>query len=115
MTSSNGHASCSRISRNRSRTTSRTEQEVWMAYEGSHHAVLAPDDREATLFDVLARQARRNSAGQLATTAIGGMMNAAFLMQRTSLWWLAAAYWAVSAYGTWGLLDQWYMRLHRVD
>lgn len=86
-----------------------------MAHEGSHHAVLAPDDRDANVFTILAQQARRNTPGQLATTALGGVINAAFLMQRTNLWWLAAAYCAVSAYGAWGLLDRLYPRLLGAD
>lgn len=95
-------------------TTSPSDHDILMVPERDQHATVAPE-RDANVFVVLAEQARRHSTGELATTAVGGIINAAFLAQRTSLWWLAAAYLAVSAYGTWGLLDQWSVRLQKRD
>jgi hypothetical protein len=60
-----------------------------------------------TIFSVLAAQARRRSAGELRTTAIGCGVNAGLLLwQHPNLSWLAAALAAASAYGLWGLMDR---------
>lgn len=62
---------------------------------------------EETLHAVIAAQARRRSASELWTTAVGGTTNALLLWaQFPSLHWLAAGFAAVAAYGAWGLVDR---------
>lgn len=67
----------------------------------------APDEEGETLFSVLAQQARSRNRTELWLTAGGGAVDgAAIALQYPSLYWLAATFAAVGAYGAWGLADQ---------
>jgi hypothetical protein len=60
-----------------------------------------------TVFSVLAAQARARTTTELRTTALGCAVSAGLLFwQHPALSWLASAFLAASAYGTWGLLDR---------
>jgi hypothetical protein len=66
--------------------------------------VAKPSD---TVFSVLAAQARARTTTELRTTALGCAVSAGLLFwQHPALSWLASAFLAASAYGTWGLLDR---------
>jgi hypothetical protein len=66
-----------------------------------------PADDDAGVNVVIAEHARQRPTSELWTTAIGGAMNAILLVtQFPSLSWLASAFTAVAAYGSWGLLDR---------
>jgi len=59
------------------------------------------------VFNVLAKNARRRTAGELWTTAFGCGVNAIVLWwQHPSLSWLASGFAAGAAYAIWGLLDR---------
>src|SRR5215475_9449541 len=60
-----------------------------------------------TVFSVLAAQARARTTTELRTTALGCAVSAGLLFWQHPAWsWLASAFLAASAYGTWGLLDR---------
>src|SRR5262245_3340247 len=60
-----------------------------------------------TVFSVLAAQARARTTTELRTTALGCAVSAGLLFwQHPAFSWLASAFLAASAYGTWGLLDR---------
>ena len=60
-----------------------------------------------TVFSVLAAQARARTTIELRTTALGCAVSAGLLFWQHPGWsWLASAFLAASAYGTWGLLDR---------
>jgi hypothetical protein len=68
---------------------------------------LVPGTDAENLPGVIAAHARGRGASELWTTAIGGAMNGVLLWsQFPGLHWLAAGFAAVSAYGTWGLVDR---------
>jgi hypothetical protein len=81
------------------------------AGEGSELGVRSPED-EATVFTVLATRARERSTRELALTAVGGVVNAGFVLRQFDIGWLAFAFAAVSAYGVWGLSDRWLRERH---
>ena len=59
------------------------------------------------LFAVLAQRASQRSGAELWTTAIGGSVNAAFVLsQHPHLRWLGAGFAATAAYGIWGLANR---------
>jgi|KBSMisStandDraft_5_1062788.scaffolds.fasta_scaffold165072_1 hypothetical protein len=60
-----------------------------------------------SLFVILARHARERSPMELWTTAVGGVVNTAFIWWRfPALHWLAAGFGAVAAYGIGGLCER---------
>jgi len=60
-----------------------------------------------SLFVILARHARERSPMELWTTAVGGVVNTAFIWWRfPGLHWLAAGFGAVAAYGVGGLCER---------
>lgn len=62
---------------------------------------------DESLFALLARHARERSPTELWTTAVGGVVNAAFIWWRfPALHWLAAGFAAVAAYGIGGLSER---------
>jgi hypothetical protein len=62
---------------------------------------------DESLFVILARNARERSPMELWTTAIGGIVNTAFIWWRfPALHWLAAGFGAVAAYGIGGLCER---------
>ena len=64
-------------------------------------------DEGATIFDVLANQARQRTTSELRTTAVGFAVNASLILwYHPGLSWLGAAFGAMSAYGVWGLADR---------
>src|SRR5215470_10250268 len=69
-------------------------------------AVVEPQPVD-TVFSVLAAQARARTTTELRTTALGCAVSAGLLFWQHPAWsWLASAFLAASAYGTWGLLDR---------
>ena len=70
-------------------------------------APVAVSTRADTVFSVLAAQARARTTTELRTTALGCAVSAGLLFWQHPAWsWLASAFLAASAYGTWGLLDR---------
>jgi hypothetical protein len=62
---------------------------------------------DESLFVILARNARERSPMELWTTAVGGVVNTAFIWwQFPSLRWVAAGFAAVAAYGIGGLSER---------
>ena len=62
---------------------------------------------DESLFVILARHARERSPMELWTTAVGGVVNTAFIWWRfPALHWLAAGFGAVAAYGIGGLSER---------
>ena len=62
---------------------------------------------DESLFAILARNARERSPMELWTTAVGGIVNTAFIWWRfPALHWLAAGFGAVAAYGIGGLCER---------
>jgi hypothetical protein len=62
---------------------------------------------DESLFVILARNARERSPMELWTTAVGGVVNTAFIWwQFPALHWLAAGFGAVAAYGIGGLSER---------
>jgi hypothetical protein len=62
---------------------------------------------DESLFVILARNARERSPMELWTTAVGGIVNTAFIWWRfPALHWLAAGFGAVAAYGIGGLCER---------
>jgi hypothetical protein len=62
---------------------------------------------DESLFVILARNARERSPMELWTTAVGGVVNTAFIWwQFPALRWLAAGFAAVAAYGIGGLSER---------
>jgi hypothetical protein len=62
---------------------------------------------DESLFVILARNARGRSPMELWTTAVGGVINTAFIWWRVpALHWLAAGFGAVAAYGIGGLCER---------
>ena len=67
----------------------------------------APEVAEETIFSVLAGRARTRAPFHLWLTAGIGVIDAiALSLFQPNLWWVAAAFGAVSAYATWGLADR---------
>jgi hypothetical protein len=62
---------------------------------------------DESLFVILARNARERSPMELWTTAVGGVVNTAFIWwQFPALRWVAAGFAAVAAYGIGGLSER---------
>jgi hypothetical protein len=62
---------------------------------------------DESLFVILARNARDRSPVELWTTALGGIVNTAFIWWRfPALHWVAAGFGAVAAYGIGGLCER---------
>ncbi|MEJ7813175.1 MAG: hypothetical protein WKG32_22385 [Gemmatimonadaceae bacterium] len=62
---------------------------------------------DATVFDVLAGQARAAPSGRLwAATAVGTFDAVVLGVAHPGLWWVAAASVCLAAYGGWGLADR---------
>jgi len=62
---------------------------------------------DESLFVILARNARERSPMELWTTAVGGIVNTAFIWYRfPTLHWVAAGFGAVAAYGIGGLCER---------
>jgi len=62
---------------------------------------------DATVFDVLAGQARGAPSGRLwAATAVGSFDAVVLGVAHPGLWWVAAASVCLAAYGCWGLADR---------
>ena len=70
-------------------------------------AKLRTTSNDESLFVILARNARERSPMELWTTAVGGIVNTAFVWWRfPALHWLAAGFGAVAAYGIGGLCER---------
>jgi len=60
-----------------------------------------------TVFSVLAAHARETPRGPLAASALFGTADAIMIGQANpALWWLAAGFVSLAAYGSWGLADR---------
>lgn len=63
--------------------------------------------RDETVFTVLATRVRTRAPAHLwITAAVGAIDAVALLIARPTLWWVAAACAAVTAYAAWGLADR---------
>lgn len=64
------------------------------------------DEREPTLFTVLAERARGHPPAHLCGAAVFGAADAiAVVIAYPSAWWIASAAMALCAFGIWGLAD----------
>lgn len=78
---------------------------------GNGSAIEKRDASDETLAAVLAEQVRSRGSSELWMSAVGGSVNAILVAtQFPSLRWLAGAFTAAAAYGTWGLIDRWISR-----
>lgn len=67
----------------------------------------ASESPQPTVFSVLAAHARGTPSGPLAAATLFGVLDAIMIGRaHPALWWLAAGFVSLAAYGGWGLADR---------
>ncbi|MBA3558000.1 MAG: hypothetical protein H0W30_05310 [Gemmatimonadaceae bacterium] len=67
----------------------------------------AGESPQPTVFSVLAAHARGTPSGPLAAATLFGVLDAIMIGRaHPALWWLAAGFVSLAAYGGWGLADR---------